>query len=90
MHGSDGVVRILTLSCVFMLASLLRRALPHALFEPITYQMKHITSMIHAQKPLLMLYLETDVFVFIVTRSEIRCIQAARNNPQSTMSRKLE
>jgi hypothetical protein len=33
--------------------------------------------------------LVTNVFIFIVTSSEIRSIQAARNNPQSTMSRNL-
>jgi hypothetical protein len=31
--------------------------------------------------------LATNVFIFIVTSSEIRSIQATRNNPQSTMSR---
>jgi hypothetical protein len=35
------------------------------------------------------LCLATNVFVFIVTRSEIRSIQAARNNPRSTLSRNL-
>jgi hypothetical protein len=33
--------------------------------------------------------LATNVFIFIVTSSEIRSIQATRNNPQSTMSRNL-
>jgi hypothetical protein len=49
----------------------------------------HAHIMLHGPAPVV-LCLATNVFVFIVTRSEIRSIQAARNNPQSTMSRNLE